>query len=604
MSERAPARGDGTSPTTELTQRYLQVVSKKISQAEMYEQLSELTRELINARFVRWCPETQTTSATATQDQSEGESEDVSELKLEADLDDLLKRANQENRTLIEPGGFDNQSTDVAIPFPGHGTLLCRLVAQPAMLQTFVALLKMAAGYFVMAGALRQQSGMISLAATAQNRLRLMEGIFQPGSKAQVFGSWCDQLSALVDSSLVLICLAKHPDKKCALVAQSGDSQLDTRGEVARLASRLADESKLARRELETSLSNSGTIKSRTAAGLAAHLGVSSAEAFPIVDSNGTPWGAVIVVGNDRSDSQRQLLQQIVTGSSAALLFKSGRQSLAAASLSGAATTLRRTFLVLATVVALVGLMAIPVPYQVRCSMNLQPEVRRVVSSPFDAVLTKAIAQTGDVVKAGDVIGQLDDDPLKLELSKNETERVRVQKRHEVHLANGEIAEAQLTELRLEELNAAMDLLNERIQQARIIAPIAGVVISENLEDFEDSPVELGQTLFEIAPLDSLRAEIEIPDHHAHLIRMNQSARLWVDNGAGSRVEGQLTRVAPRVEVLGDRSVLKAEIDVDNQDGLLRPGMDGQAAVNVGKKQIGWILFHRLWNRARIYIGV
>ena len=45
--------------------------------------------------------------------------------------------------------------------------------------------------------------------------------------------------------------------------------------------------------------------------------------------------------------------------------------------------------LLMLTMAALGGLMAVPVPYQVRCPVQLEPKLRRVVSAPFDGVLTE-----------------------------------------------------------------------------------------------------------------------------------------------------------------------------------------------------------------------
>jgi biotin carboxyl carrier protein len=595
----------------ELTQRYLAVLGQNLPIGEVHQQLAELTRELINARSVRWCAERPAAVASDDSDGAEPQTppEDVSavdetieaESQIPGHWNAFLIRAQRGRRSLIEAVEEDAKCTDVAIPFPGHGVLLCRLVSPSTMLPTFVALLKMAAGYFVLADSYHQQSGGLALAAQTQSRLHLIQGLFQDGTRKQAVGKWCDHLAALSDASLVLLCVSRTDVDRCRLVSHSGGSTLEAGGETARLANRLAEETKLARGGFDVTLTSDASFKSRSALALATQLGVTSVQAVPILAGPDDPRGAAILVGAKMTPEKQSLVQQSVAGSAAALLFRIDPKMRVDSKPRW--RSLRRIMIAAVTLAALAGLMAVPVPYHVRCPVALAPQIRRVVSAPFDAVLTSAMVKTGDLVAAGQPLGRLDDQPLRIELSRNRAERVRVRKQHEVLLAKGEVAEAQLTELRLQELTATISLLEDRISKATIVAPLAGVVISEDLKDVEDSPVELGQPLFEIAPLDSLRAEIEVPDYHAHLVADDQNGSLWIDDGLGSRIDGQIIRIAPSVVVRGDQSVLLCDMNVANEQRQLRPGMDGTAAIEVGDKRVGWILFHRLWNRIRVYVG-
>ena len=58
-------------------------------------------------------------------------------------------------------------------------------------------------------------------------------------------------------------------------------------------------------------------------------------------------------------------------------------------------------------------------------------------------------------------------------------------------------------------------------------------------------------------------------------------------------------RIHPRSEVVDDESVFIAELKLDNPDGSLRPGMNGQARVESERRSLGWVLFHKPWMSCR-----
>jgi multidrug resistance efflux pump len=62
-----------------------------------------------------------------------------------------------------------------------------------------------------------------------------------------------------------------------------------------------------------------------------------------------------------------------------------------------------------------------------------------------------------------------------------------------------------------------------------IKSPIDGVVISGDLKRAEGAPVAIGQTLYEIAPLDRMVAEVAIPDDEISRVRLAQSVTINLD---------------------------------------------------------------------------
>jgi hypothetical protein len=59
---------------------------------------------------------------------------------------------------------------------------------------------------------------------------------------------------------------------------------------------------------------------------------------------------------------------------------------------------------------------------------------------------------------------------------------------------------------------------------------------------------------------------------------------------------GAIARIHPRSVTREKDNVFLGEIPLDNEDGDLRPGMKGRAAIRTGWRCLGWVLFHRPWN--------
>lgn len=80
-----------------------------------------------------------------------------------------------------------------------------------------------------------------------------------------------------------------------------------------------------------------------------------------------------------------------------------------------------------------------------------------------------------------------------------------------------------------------------------------------------------GGALFAIAQTDMLRILISVPEGYANSIRRGMSAKVYVQERPGAAVFGKVARTADSVDT-NTRTML-VEIDVDNHDGSLYPGM-------------------------------
>jgi hypothetical protein len=250
-----------------------------------------------------------------------------------------------------------------------------------------------------------------------------------------------------------------------------------------------------------------------------------------------------------------------------------------------------------------VATLFVPVPYWLTCDCELQPVLRRYVASPFDGRLEKTLVHAGDVVAANQLLATMDDRETRWELAATMADVHRAAKQRDGHLAAQEFGPAELSRYEVERLELRRQLLERRIQHLEIRSPIDGIVISGDLTAAEGMPLSVGQTLFEIGPLDELLVETAIPDEDVVAVSDGQPVTLVLDAFPGRRWSGQLSRIHPRSEVKNHRHVFVGEISLDNSEGLMRPGMRGQASIGSSSRALGWVLFHKPWETLRRWLA-
>lgn len=243
--------------------------------------------------------------------------------------------------------------------------------------------------------------------------------------------------------------------------------------------------------------------------------------------------------------------------------------------------------------VLLFGLLAIPVDYRVSCETELQPVSRRFVAAPFAAPLEECLAEPGDIVEADQLLAVLDGRELRWELAGLRADLARANKEHNAFLSEQKFGEAAIARHEIERLQNQSALLTERTRNLEIRSPIAGVLVSGDLKETEGVPLETGQSLFEVAPLDHMLIEVAIPEDDVRHVAPGMEIRLRLDADRSEVLTGQIKKLLPSATLREHQNVFIAEARVPNESRQLRPGMKGTAKVSTGAKPVGWILFHK-----------
>jgi len=123
--------------------------------------------------------------------------------------------------------------------------------------------------------------------------------------------------------------------------------------------------------------------------------------------------------------------------------------------------------------------------------------------------------------------------------------------------------------------------LNDLKNYLTVRAPFAGVITVRNID--VGALVNEGSTLlYRIAQTGRLRTYLNVPQTDASSVRAGQHASLTVPDLAGRKFPGLVTRTANALDP-ATRTLL-AEVQVDNTDGALMPGMYSQVDLSVPRQ--------------------
>lgn len=240
--------------------------------------------------------------------------------------------------------------------------------------------------------------------------------------------------------------------------------------------------------------------------------------------------------------------------------------------------------------------------YRVSANARIEGEIQRALTAPFQAYVRETGRRAGDMVKQGEVLARLDDRDLRLERARLAAQLEQYGRQYREAMAKRDRATARIVSAQAEQVEAQLALVDEQLSRTDIVAPFDGVLVSGDLTQALGAPLERGQTLFEIAPLDAYRVVLQVDEHRVADLRAGQRGELVLASMPGERYGFSVGKVTPVSTAREGRNFFRveAELDAAHTGARLRPGMEGVAKVTVDERNLGWIWTREAANWIRL----
>ncbi|MEE8583976.1 MAG: HlyD family efflux transporter periplasmic adaptor subunit [Acidobacteriota bacterium] len=240
--------------------------------------------------------------------------------------------------------------------------------------------------------------------------------------------------------------------------------------------------------------------------------------------------------------------------------------------------------------------------YRVSADCLVEAEVQRVAAAPFDGFLHQAPVRAGDLVSRGQLMARLDDRQLqqrRIEV----LERLRQsEQRYRQALGEHQASDARILSSLVDQVKAELALLEDLIEQTHIRAPFDGVVVRGDLSRQMGAPVQRGDVLFEVAPLDRFLLVLEVDERDIGELQEGQQGYFRLLSRPHETHPLEVSLITPVSSAEEGANVFRVEARLQEAPPWLRPGMEGVAKVHIDRRLILWIWTHRVVDFIRIHL--
>ncbi len=285
-----------------------------------------------------------------------------------------------------------------------------------------------------------------------------------------------------------------------------------------------------------------------------------------------------------------------------------------------------------AALAVLLALVFVKVDYEVEAAAVLRPRVERDIFATAAGKVLEVRVAHGEQVLAGEVLAVLDDPQLSLDVQRVAGEIATSRKRQEAIAVartdrqvredeSGEklplSAEAEQLEKRLASLRCQQEILESRREALTLRSPIAGTVLTLDVQNLlQTRPVERGQVLFTVADTSAgWQLLAELPQD-----RIGQVVATQREDGPALatrfRLAGDTEQTyAGHVKSIGevavfdtagmdqDSPMFEVRVAVDEETlPLARPGMNAQVRILCGRRALGYIWLHDVWETVYFWV--
>lgn len=240
--------------------------------------------------------------------------------------------------------------------------------------------------------------------------------------------------------------------------------------------------------------------------------------------------------------------------------------------------------------------------YRISANAILEGKIQRVVAAPISGYLLSAAVRAGDIVAKGEVMASLNDAELKLELTKLTGKLQKIRREYRKAQSERNMVNVRILNEQILQTKAELALNRQQLDAITLRSPFKGVVIEGDLSQMLGSPVERGDSLFKVAPLDGYRIILKVDESDIASVKKGQTGTLALTSLAEHTYPLTIEKITVVAKADDGANIFRVEASLDNPPELLRPGMQGVGKINVGKMRLLWIWTHEITDWFKLWV--
>lgn len=250
----------------------------------------------------------------------------------------------------------------------------------------------------------------------------------------------------------------------------------------------------------------------------------------------------------------------------------------------------------LAAVLA-VGIAVMPINLTVSSPATVQGDGQRVIAAPVDGFIKSVMNRPGDLVSAGQLLMTLNDEDLIRAVEKWRVETSQLDREYRDALSQDDAAEIVVARARHAQANVQLEQAERELTRSRLMAPIAGVLVSGDLQDSIGMPVQRGQELLTIAPQNAYRIVAQVDEQDIGFVAAGQRAHVVFAAISEQALPITVNRISPVARTVDGRNMFEVDGMLERSDTPLYHGLTGVARIDVERRPVASVIWLRISQR-------
>jgi len=242
--------------------------------------------------------------------------------------------------------------------------------------------------------------------------------------------------------------------------------------------------------------------------------------------------------------------------------------------------------------------------YRIEAPFILKSDDVRYLPTPFEGYIDEVNVRPGERVEQGQLLLNIDTTELLLQESAAIANHVRYSREAEKARSENALAEMKISVALAEQAKAKLDLVRYHLSRADVRAPFSGIVVEGDLAELQGVAINKGDVLFKISRLEEMYAELEVSESDIHEIAEGKTGEIAFVSQPQIKYPFRIEKINPVAIADSDMGnvFLVRCLFPEGMSDWWRPGMSGVAKINIGKRNILWLLTHRTVDFFRIHL--
>ncbi len=264
--------------------------------------------------------------------------------------------------------------------------------------------------------------------------------------------------------------------------------------------------------------------------------------------------------------------------------------------------------LVLLTLFAL--LLIIRVPLRVVAPFEVVPKDPYYITAPLDGIVDEIVVQPGEIVTKGAPLVEYDKRVPMHELKVAQKEVAQAQSELDRAMTLGlkersSLVETTTLQLKLEKAKVQLVLAEQQSHKLTLKAPIPGVVILDNADEWRGKPVKVGERILVISDPSQTELRIWIPENDNIPFDLDEPISVFFNISPAQTYYATIRYIANESR-LSDRQIpgFEAEAEWVETPPIAKLGLKGTAIIYGERVSLGYLLIRKPWAYVRQLLGI